>query len=69
VVVDPVKYPLYDESLLQAFQEGNGDVCGQHAARTNRSVDIVECGYTSSRSVLATNISVSFWKACSRLSS
>ncbi len=27
VVVDPVKYPLYDESLLQAFQTGNGDVC------------------------------------------
>ncbi len=33
VVVDPMKYPLYDESLLQAFQTGNGDVCGQHASR------------------------------------
>ena len=33
VVVDPDKYPLYDESLLQAFQTGNRDVRGQQHPR------------------------------------
>jgi len=38
VVVDPERYPNYDESLLQAFKQENGAVRRQHASRES------ECG-------------------------
>ena len=47
VVVDPDRYPNYDESLLQAFKQETGDVCGQHAARgSQRWLICCDANYT-----------------------
>ena len=46
VVVDPVKYPLYDESLLQAFQQET-EMFVASTLREDRSVDeLLNADYT-----------------------